>query len=98
MLFLELLEHIQLLLLVAGRLSHLLLALIEHHLLDHRTGFTVEVTELRVLGRDLGGIDLGVVRKHVRPPLHRVDLLEVDFDELLVFEGPGGFVDADRIG
>ena len=34
----------------------------------------------------------------MRPPFHLVDFFEVQFHELLVFEGPGAFVDLDGFG
>lgn len=100
-LLLELLEDVELLLLVAGGLAHLLLALVEHHLLDHAAGLAVEVAEVAVLGLDLGGVDLGGGGHDVGPPLELVDLVEVHGDLLAAgdgLEGPGGVVDVDGVG
>lgn len=101
MLFLEFLQYVQLLLFVAGRLAHLLLALVEHHLLDHATGLAVQVAEVAVLGLDLGGVDFGRGGDDVGPPLHLVDLVEMQADFLAAgdgLEGPGGVVDVDGVG
>ena len=101
MLLLELLENVQLLLLVARRLAHLLLALVEHHLLDHAAGLAVQVAEVAVLGLDLGGVDLGRGGDDVGPPLELVDLLQVHADLLAGghgLEGPSRVVDADGVG
>ena len=89
MLLTELFENLQLLLLVAGWQPHFLLPLIVHHLLDHAPRLTVQIAQLRVFRLDLGGVDGGVVGEDVWPPFHLILLLEVDFDALLVFEGPG---------
>lgn len=100
MLVLELLQDVQLLLLVARRLAHLLLALVEHHLLDHAAGLAVQIAEVAVLGLDLGGVDLGRGGHDVGPPLELVDLVQVDADLLAGgdrLEGPGGVIDADRV-
>lgn len=103
MLLLELLQHLHLLLLIAGWTTHLLLALVIHHLLDHGTSLAIEVTQARVLGGDLGHVDLGRGLDHVWPPLHLVHLVEVDADLLAResrcgLESPGRFIDADRVG
>jgi len=105
MLFLELLQQVELLLLVARGLSGLLLALIKHHLLDHAARLAVEVTQLAVLGLDLGGVDFGGGGDDVRPPLELVDLVEMDGDLLLRCwgsgdsgKGPGAVVDVDGVG
>lgn len=100
MLVLELLQDVQLLLLVARRLAHLLLALVEHHLLDHAAGLAVQIAEVAVLGLDLGGVDLGCGGHDVGPPLELVDLVQVDADLLAGgdrLEGPGGVIDADGV-
>lgn len=81
-LLLELLEDIHLLLLVARRQACLLLTLVVHHLLDHSPGLAVEVRQLAVLGRDFGDVNLGRVCHDVCPPLHLVDLVEVDLERL----------------
>jgi hypothetical protein len=100
-LLLELGQDVELLLLVARGLAGLLLALVEHHLLDHAARLSVEVTQLAVLGLDLAGVDLGRRGDDVRPPLHLVGLFEVHLD---VFaggrgrEGPGRLVDGDGVG
>jgi hypothetical protein len=75
MLLLELLQEVQLLLLVAGGLAGLLLALVEHHLLDHAPCLSVEVAELAVLGLDLAGVDLGRRGDDMGPPLELVLLV-----------------------
>ena len=82
MLCLKFLQNIPLPLLVTGQSSHLLLPLIIHHLLDHRPRLTVQVTQLRVLGRNLAHVDLGRGRHYMRPPLHLIDLVQVDRDFL----------------
>lgn len=102
MLFLKLLQGVQLGLLLARRLAHLLLALIPHHLLDHGPGFAVQVAQLAVLGRDLGSIDLvGRVAHDAGPPFHLVALVQVDADFFAVgrgFERPGRLVHKDGVG
>lgn len=81
MLLLKALESIKLALFLTGRPSHFLLALIEHHLLDHGPGLAVEVAELAVLGRDLGGVDLvGGVGDDAGPPFQLVALVQMDAD------------------
>ena len=77
---LELFEDIRLLLFLRRGQTLLLLPLVEHHLLDHAARLPVEVRELRILWLDLGDVDLGGVLDDVRPPLHLVYLVEVDFD------------------
>ena len=47
-------------------------------------GLSVEVTELAILRLDLGGVDLGVVREYVLPPLLLIELLQVNEYVLLV--------------
>lgn len=93
MLVLELLKDIQAILLVRGRQALFLLLLVEHHLLDHAARLAIEVGQFGVVGLDLGHIDLGGRGDNVCPPLHLVDLVEVDFDRLGVVrvgrEGPG---------
>lgn len=101
MLLLELLQNLHLPLLVARRLAHLLLPLVVHHLLDHGARLAVQVAERRRLGHDLGHVDLGRRRHDVRPPLHLVDLVQVDGDFLACgggLERPGGFVGVDGVG
>lgn len=98
---LELLKNVQLLLLIAGRLAHFLLPLVKHHLLDHAAGLAVEVTKFAVLGLDLAGVDLGRRGDDMRPPLHLVDLVEVDLDIFACSggaQGPCRVVDADGVG
>ena len=102
MTLLELLQHVQLGLLLARRLPHLLLPLVKHHLLDHAPGLAVQVPELAVLGLDLGGVEeaRGVGRDG-GPPLLLVGLVEVDGDVFAGgggLEGPGGFGGADLVG
>lgn len=100
MLCLELLQHFQLLLLITRRLSHLLLPLIIHHLLHHGPRLAVQVAELAALRLDLGGVDLGGTGDDMCPPLHLVDLVEMDADLLAVrhcLERPGGLVDVDGV-
>jgi hypothetical protein len=80
MLFLEVLQHIQLLRLIARRLPQLLLSLIIHHLLDHAPRLAVQIPQLTTLRRDLRNIDLRRPDYHMRPPFHLVDLVEVDVD------------------
>jgi hypothetical protein len=99
--FLELLQEVQLLLLVAGGLAGLLLPLVEHHLLDHAPRLSVEVAELAVLRLDLAGVDLGRRSDDMGPPLQLVLLVEVHLNVLAGGrgrEGPCGVVDADGVG
>lgn len=102
MLLLEFLEDIHLLLLVRGRQASLLLSLVKHHLLNHAPGLAVEIGELGVFGLDLGDVDGGCAGNDVCPPLHLVDLVEVDFYALGAVgvggQGPSRVVDADRMG
>lgn len=101
-LLLEFLEDIHLLLLVRGRQASLLLSLVKHHLLNHAPGLAVEIGELGVFGLDLGDVDGGCAGDDVCPPLHLVDLVEVDFYALGAVrvggQGPSRVVDADRMG
>ena len=78
MLLHKLLQHILLLLLIARRLTHFLLTLIIHHLLDHCARRAVQVAEFAVLGLDLGRVDFGRRRHDVGPPFHLVDFFQVD--------------------
>lgn len=88
MLPLKLLQHIHLLRLLARRLPHLLLPLIIHHLLHHAPRLAVQVTQLRVLGRDLRGVkEIGRVGGDGGPPLRFIRFVEVDGD---LFGGVGG--------
>lgn len=101
MLLLELLQHIQFLLLVARRLSHLLLTLVIHHLLDHFPRLSIQVAQLAVLGLDLGGIDFWRCGDYMGPPLHLIYFVEMNADFFSVFdgfEGPCGFIDVDGVG
>jgi len=102
MLRLELLEQVHLLLIIAGGQAHLFLPLVEHHLLDHGARLAVQVAQLAVLRLDLARVDLGVVRQHVRPPFHLVDLVQVDrhfFGRGVCrsLKRPAAFVDVDRV-
>lgn len=58
MLLLELLQHIHLLAIITGRQTHLLLPLIEHHLLHHPARLPVQIAQLAVLGLDLGRVEV----------------------------------------
>jgi hypothetical protein len=101
MLFLELLEDVELLLLVAGGLARLLLPLIVHHLLDHAPRLSIEVAQLAVLGLDLAGVDLGRRGDDMGPPLHLVLLVQVNFNVFASGCGaqrPGRVVDTDGVG
>lgn len=101
MLSLELFQKFFLLELIAGRLAHLLLALVKHHLLDHCPRLAVEIAQFAVFGSDLGGVDLGRRRDDMLPPFHLVGLVEVDAYLLALgngFEGPGGVIDEDGSG
>lgn len=99
---LELLQHVQLPLLLARRLPHLLLLLVVHHLLDHAPRLAVQIAQLAVLGRDLGRVEeAGRVGRDRGPPLLLVRLVEVDGDVLARgggLERPGGFRGADLVG
>ena len=101
MLLLKLLQQVQLLLLIAGRLAHLLLPLVKQHLLDHAPRLAVQVPKLAVLGLDLARVDLGRAGDDVRPPLQLVGFVEVDLNVLARGGGgerPRGVVDADGVG
>ena len=93
MLVLKFLENVHLLLVIRARQPLLLLTLVVHHLLHHTARLAVEVRQLGRVGRDLGNIDLGCVLDDVRPPLHLVDLVQVDLDQLRPVrvggQGPG---------
>lgn len=81
MLFLEFPQHIHLLLLLARRLAHLLLPLVIHHFLHHAPRLAVQIAQLRVLGRDLRGVDfVGRVADDCIPPFHFVAFVQVDVD------------------
>ena len=98
MLLLELPDDVQLLLLVGRRQSQRLLPLVEHHLLDRLARLSVQVAELRVLRLDLRDVDGIVAVAHAAPPLHLVELLEVDDEAGAVLDGPEGIVDDDGLG
>lgn len=94
MIRLELLQKLFLLLLITGQATRLLLALIVHHLLHHGASLTIEVTQTRVLGCNLGDINLRCALDDMRPPLHLVYFVEVEDDFLArrigsCFKGPG---------
>ena len=83
MTLLELLQHVQLPLLLARRLPHLLLPLIIHHFLDHAPRLTVQVPQFTVLGCNLGGVEeVGRVGRNRGPPLLLEGFVEVDGDVL----------------
>ena len=82
MLFLELLQDVHLLLLVRARQTLLLLALIKHHLLDHASGFAVEIRQLRGVRLDLGHVNGRCGSNNMPPPFHLVGLVEMYFDRL----------------
>lgn len=100
MLLLELLENIELLLLIACGLACLLLSLVKHHLLHHAACLAIEITQLAVLGLDLGGIYLGRRCDNVGPPLELVHLIEMNGDFFARggrAERPCGLIDMDRV-
>lgn len=78
--------------------AHLLLPLVVHHLLDHATGLAVQVAELGVLRLNLAGVHLLVRRHNVRPPLHLVDLFQLDHNLAAVREDPGALVREATLG
>lgn len=88
-LILELLEDVHLLLLVGRGQASFLLALVEHHLLNHAPRVAVEIAQLAVLRRDLGDVNLWRTGDDMRPPLHLVGLVEVDLDRLCAATGVG---------
>ena len=97
MFLLKLLQNIPLLLLITRQPTHLLLPLIIHHLLDHCSRLAIQLTQRRVLRRNLRNVDLRRTRNNMRPPLHLVHLVQVDRDFLAGrlrcrFKGPGAFV------
>ena len=103
MLSLELLQQLHLLLLITARTTHLLLPLIIHHLLDHSTSLAIQITQTRILRRNLGHINLRRSSNNMRPPLNLVDLIKVNIDFLAGWDGgslksPRGFVDEDSMG
>jgi hypothetical protein len=103
MLSLELLQQLHLLLLVATGTAHFLLSLIIHHLLNHSTSLAIQITQTRILRRDLGHINLRRSSNNMRPPLNLVDLIEVNIDFLAgrgggSLKSPRGFVDEDSVG
>lgn len=55
-----------------------------HHLLNHASGLAIQVTQLGVLGRDFGRVDLCITLKDALPPLRAVELLQIDVELLLV--------------
>lgn len=102
MLLLEFLENVGLLLFLARGLAEFLLTLVEHHLLDHAACLAVQVTQLAVVGLDLGHIDLGGRSHDVRPPLHLIDLVQMYVDGLGAAwrrgQCPGAVVGVDCVG
>jgi hypothetical protein len=102
MLVLKLLEDVGLFLLITRGFAHLLLPLIVHHLLDHATRVAVQVAQLAVIRLDLAYVDLGCRGDHVCPPLHLVDLLQVDLDRLGIVgrrrQGPGAVIGVHGVG
>ena len=64
----ELFQNVLLLHFVCGGQAHLLLALVEHHLLDDASGLSIKVGQLRVLGLDLASVDVGVALDDRAPP------------------------------
>lgn len=93
-------QNVLLLLLIAAGLTHLLLALIVHHLLNHAAGRPVQITEFAVLGLNLRSVDFGCRGYDVGPPFHLVGLVEVN-GQLLAggggFECPGAVVDENGV-
>lgn len=81
-LFLELLQNIRLLLLIARRQSLLLLSLVKHHLLNHTPCLPIQIRKLGVLRRYLRNVDLGCAGDDVRPPFHLIRLVDVDLYRL----------------
>ena len=103
MLFFKLFQHLHFPRFFTRRLPHLLLPLIVHHLLDHAPRFAIQVTQLAILRRDLGGVDAGRGRDDVRPPFHLVGFVKVEGDFFGGgagggFKGPCGFVGVDGMG
>ena len=96
----HLLQNIRFLLLIARRQTHLLLPLIEHHLLNHLPRLPIQITQIAVLGLNLGDVDFWRRGYDVRPPFHFVDFVEVDAELLACgrgFERPGRFVRVDGV-
>jgi len=58
-----------------------------HHLGDHRARIIIELIELRVLGLDLGRVNLWVSDNDTAPPLHGIDLLQLD-QECAIVDAP----------
>lgn len=55
--FLQLTQHIPLLLLITRRFARFLLSLVIHHFFHHPSRFAVEVAQFAVFGLDQGGVD-----------------------------------------
>ena len=103
MLLLKPLQNLPLLRLLTTNPTSLLLLLLNHHLLNHRPRLSIQITQVRRLGRDLGHVDSRRRGHHVRPPVHLVDFVEVQGDFFTggvrcCFEGPGGFGCVDGVG
>jgi len=73
-----------------------------HHLLNHASGLAIQVTQLGVLGRNLGSVNLCVTLNDALPPLGAVELFQIDV-ELLLFrvvladQCPGRLVSLDEL-
>lgn len=99
---LELLEEFLLSLFIASWAPGLFLALIIHHLLNHRTGLAVQVAQARVLRGNFGDVDLGRGGDHMWPPFNFIGFVEVDIDFFAwgsggCLQSPRGFVDDDWV-
>jgi hypothetical protein len=98
----ELLEHVLLLLLVAGWLAQLLLPLVEHHLLNHTPGLSIQITQLAILRLDLRDVYLRRRGDDVGPPLHLVRLVQVQLEDLGTGRGggerPRRLINSDLVG
>lgn len=71
------LQHVQFLLLITGRLPHLLLPLIIHHLLNHTSRLAIQISQLAILRLDFRDIYLRRGSNDMFPPLHLVHLVEM---------------------
>jgi hypothetical protein len=101
--YLELPQHLHLLLFLACRFSQLFLPLIIHHFLHHPPCLPIQITQLTIFRHDLGGIDLRGSSYNVGPPFHLIRFVKVDIDCFTGVAGkgckcPGGFVRVDGVG
>ena len=56
------------------------MVVVKHHFLDHRSRFSVQIGQLRILRVDLGGVDRRGADDDGVPPGLLVELLEMNRD------------------